>query len=370
MVNVKQLKQSLTSKQIITILQNLGSDVYQQHDNEIIFYSCCHHVVCKDHKPKLYYYIDTHSFFCYSCSSAFDIYSLIETRWHLLNQDCVFADVVNYIINLLGLNYNKFTTDTIIKKTEFSWKTMLEKYDRFGEINPILEVWDRNILRLFDQQYPVEWINEGISVQAMQQFQICYYTLYNQTVIPCFDENNKLIGIRVRNWEPERIKKAKYDSLVTITNYREKNAKKGTDFRFNTSKVLYGLNLNKYAIEHRKIVILAESEKAVLKSTTWYGHNSITVAMFGSSLGEYRKRMLLNYKIDEIIIAPDYDYNDQESYEKWKKKQLKLGYLFKNFCTVSIIINLENIVSYKNNAFDVNQEQFEFLLNKRVNMFI
>lgn len=369
MINLKQLKKELTIEQIVIILNDLGSSVYQQHNTEIIFYSCCHHIDCMAHKPKLYYYIDTHSFFCYSCSSAFDIYSLIQERWNLLNKEFTFTQILQYIIDLLGLNYTHFERVNPVFKSNVSWKQILGKYDRLSSVDAQLKIWDKSILQLFDKWYPIEWINEGISIETMRQFQIGYYNLYNQTVIPCFDEGNNLIGIRVRNWEPEKVKQSKYNSLITVTNYTEKNTEKGTDFKFSTNSVLYGLNFNKYAIESEKVVILTESEKSVLKSATWYGHRSVTLGMFGNHLNEKRKQMILNYQPNEIVIAPDYDYFDDQSYEKWARKQEKFGRMFKNYCKVTIILNQDNIIPFKNNAFDGTKEEFEHLYKQRSDIF-
>lgn len=365
MINTKQLKKELTISQIINLLEVLGSKVYSQSSNYIIFYSCCHHLDCLQHKPKLYYYLDTCSFFCYSCTTSFDIYSLIEERWSLESRQFVFVDIVNYIIQTLHLDYQQFQRVNVSAQTKSTWRNILGKYDRIQSTETSLPCWDRKILNCFDKIYPIEWINEGISIETMQQFNIRYYKLFNQTIIPCFDVDNNLIGIRVRNWKPNI---AKYTSLYTISDYTNSN-KEGTNFKFNTHRVLYGLNFNKYAIEHQKKVILTESEKAVMKGHTWYGHKNITVAMLGSFLNERRKRMILAYEPEEIIIVPDYDYHDIESWEKWVKKQKKLGKMFKNLCKVSIVLNENDIVPYKNNAFDVTQNKFEYLMERRFNMY-
>ena len=67
-INAKKLKRELTIEQIIQIVKSIGGELYSQNNKELIFYSCCHHIDASAHKPKLYYYIDTMSFFCYSCS--------------------------------------------------------------------------------------------------------------------------------------------------------------------------------------------------------------------------------------------------------------------------------------------------------------
>lgn len=366
MLNFKQIKKELSNVQIIKLLEALGSELYQQNDNEIIFYSCCHHLNCIEHKPKLYYYENTHSFFCYSCSNAFDIYSLVQERWNLEGKEFTFISIVQWIFQILDLNYDNFQRINPVFKEHYSWRELLGRYDKLNSVESQLTIWDKRILNDFDEIYPLEWINEGISIKTMKMFQIKYYSLLNQTIIPCYDEQNNLIGIRVRNWKPV---KDKYNSLITVTNYQEKNTDLGTDFKFSTNHILYGMNLNKYAIESKKMLILVESEKAVMKSTEWYEHNSITVAMFGGKLNEKRKRMILEKDIAELVIVPDYDYNDNKSWQKWLKKQRKLGDMFKNFCKVSIVMNENNLVPYKDNAFDIAQKQFEYLFQRRLNMY-
>ena len=68
MVDAKTIKNSLTEDQIKKILNSFGASVFSETENEIIFPSLCHHIDFKNHKAKLYYYKQTKSFYCYSCS--------------------------------------------------------------------------------------------------------------------------------------------------------------------------------------------------------------------------------------------------------------------------------------------------------------
>ena len=249
-VNVKKLKRELTIDQIIQIVNSLGGELYSRNDKELIFYSCCHHIDAHTHKPKLYYYIDTMSFFCYSCSSAFDIISLVETRWKLEGKNFGFIEVLKYIGSI-------------------------GKYQTFDSKGVTLKPLDKRILKFFPRIYPEQWYEQGIGLETMYQFGIGYYEFKNQTVIPCMDIDNNLIGIRVRNWGETH---AKYDVLRVLDDRQ---------FKFSTSYVLYGLNFAKYAIEKCKSVILVESEKAVMQSVTWYGHKSIAVGMFGDNINKF-----------------------------------------------------------------------------------
>lgn len=356
-VNVKKLKRELTTEQIIQIVKSLGGELYSQNDKELIFYSCCHHIDAHAHKPKLYYYIDTMSFFCYSCSSAFDIISLVETRWKLEGKDFGFVEVLKYIGSIAGIDLGSVERTTPISNVNTPWQEILGKYQTFDSKGTALKPLDKRILKFFPRIYPEQWYEQGIGLETMYQFGIGYYEFKNQTVIPCMDIDNNLIGIRVRNWNDTH---AKYDVLRVLDDRQ---------FKFSTSYVLYGLNFAKYAIEKCKSVILVESEKAVMQSVTWYGHKSIAVGMFGDNINKYRRNLLLNLGIDKVIIVPDYDYQEgnAQQYTKWLNKQLKLAKKFEGYCSVEIVLN-DGRVPYKDNIFDVDRKAYEYLFERRVNV--
>lgn len=356
-VNVKKLKRELTIDQIIQIVKSLGGELYSRNDKELIFYSCCHHIDAHTHKPKLYYYIDTMSFFCYSCSSAFDIISLVETRWKLEGKIFGFVEILKYIGSIAGIDLGSVERTTPISNVNTPWQEILGKYQTFDSKGVTLKPLDKRILKFFPKIYPEQWYEQGISLETMYQFGIGYYEFKNQTVIPCMDIDNNLIGIRVRNWGETH---AKYDVLRVLDDRQ---------FKFSTSYVLYGLNFAKYAIEKCKSVILVESEKAVMQSVTWYGHKSIAVGMFGDNINKYRRNLLLNLGVDKVIIVPDYDYpeGNAQQYTKWLNKQLKLAKKFEGYCGVEIVLN-DGRVPYKDNIFDVDRKAYEYLFERRVNV--
>lgn len=350
-INVKKLKRELTTEQIIEIVSHLGGELRSQNNTELIFTSCCHHIDAHNHKAKLYYYIDTHSFFCYSCSSAFDIIALIEARWTLEGKEFCFVDILKYIGEITHIDLGNMKRVTPVKSGNTPWQEILGKYQTFTSTGKTLNPIDKSILKFFPRVYPEDWIEQGIGIETMYQFSIGYYEFQNQTVIPCMDIDNNLIGIRVRNWREDM---PKYDVLRVLDENRV--------FKFSSSYVLYGLNFAKYAIEKYKTVLLVESEKAVMKSVTWYGHNSVAVGMFGDNLNKYRRNLLTELGIDKVVIVPDYDFHQEGDVDwiKWRKKQLKIAKNFEGFCEVQIILN-DGSVPYKDNGFDISQEGFEKL---------
>ena len=356
MINLKKLKSQLTVNDIVHLVKSIGGELYQdnsQQNNQLIFYSCCHHITPMSHKPKLYYYIDTQSFFCYSCSSAYDIISLIEARWKLENKQFNFYDIISYIGTECHIDIGQFNRVTT-KTNCGNWKSILDRYDiTTGNINAN-KIIDKNILELFTKVYPQEWCEEGISVNSMEKYGIRYYSRGNQTIIPCYNMDNNLVGIRVRNWEKND---SKYNSLKTLDRI---------DYKCNTNQLFYGLNYNKYAIEHYKKCVLVESEKAVLQSDTWFGHNSYTIGMFGNALNNFRRDLLLQLDIETVIYAPDYDYKDLKEFKSWYRKQKKLLNKLHNYVNIEVIMDCNNEINYKDNAFDIDKETYLKLYQQRM----
>lgn len=376
-INFRKLKELITENHIVRILHELGSEVAHRNEKEIIFYSCCHHLDCQNHKPKLYYYMESRSFYCYSCGTAFDIISLVQARWTLENRNFTFMEIIYYIMSMAGIEQDSVKRLAPVIKTNTPWQQILGKYQHLETTVNNMKEWDKRILATFPVYYPLEWLEEGIGIEAMEQHHICYYPLKNQTLIPCYDMNNALVGIRVRNWDSQHT--AKYSSLKTVEQFANTVCIKqpdsgwtlGTDFKFSTNQVLYGLNVNRFNIESRKKVVLVESEKAVLKSYTWYGHKSLTVGMFGNHLNLLRRNMLLDLGIDEVIIVPDYDYHevDTPEYKRWMNTNLKLAQLFKGHCRVTILVDDDHLIPYKDNAFDVSKETYEKLYQNRIDVY-
>ena len=79
MIDTNQLKELITDDDIIFILNELGADFVQDDNKQTIFYSICHHPEDSyNHKPKLYWYKNSKTFFCFSCGFQGDIFSLIQ----------------------------------------------------------------------------------------------------------------------------------------------------------------------------------------------------------------------------------------------------------------------------------------------------
>lgn len=133
----------------------------------------------------------------------FNIFTLFERRYKLLGIEYNFyKDIVLKIAN-----GNK------IKKKDTGFYSIYEsKYDRYKidkpEIN--LEVLNPNLLNIYTFAATPEWLNDGISEEVMRLYNIRYCIEQNKIIIPHYDVDNNLIGIRGRALNEEDVAIGKY----------------------------------------------------------------------------------------------------------------------------------------------------------------
>ena len=287
---------------------------------------------------------------------SYDIISLVQTRLSLLKQPCSFLDACQFILDTTNINPDSINR---VKKEGhvYDWSN-LERFVRVRKYGNQLSEYNRNIIDTLPPLYPQAWIDEGISEETMDKYQIRYYERCNQTVIPCFDDEARLVGVRVRNWDKDRVEQAKYMPLVTLD---------GQCYKFNTNQVFYGINYNKPEIERTGKVIIVESEKAVMKLDTYMGRHNIALGMYGSNLGIQRRNQLLKMGVNTVSYVVDNDFIGQDDafFEQWREKIQHFIKLWDGFCRVEIVWDNLGLLGPKENATDRTKEVWEQLWENR-----
>lgn len=355
-VDVKKLKKALTLSHYDTILRELGIPIFSKSNTEWRCWSGEKNRNPMDGSPALVFFPDTKIFIGYTSSRSYDCISLVQTRINLLGQTCSFLDACNWILEKTGLDPTKITkplTNTHV----YDWSE-LERFVRVRKYGNQLPEYNRNIIDTLPTLYPQAWIDEGISEETMAKYQIRYYERCNQTVIPCFDSEARLIGVRVRNWDKDRVEQAKYMPLITLD---------GQCYKFNTNHVFYGINYNKPEIERIGKVIIVESEKAVMKLDTYMGRHNIALGMYGSNLGIQRRNQLIKMGVNTVSYVVDNDFigQDDEFFEQWREKIQHFIKLWDGFCRIEIVWDNLGLLGPKENATDSTKEVWEQLWENR-----
>lgn len=353
-VNTKALKARLTVKDHKKIMQSLGIPIFSENKTQVVYYSGDKHVDALKHSPKLYFYNDTGIYCGYSSGRSYDIISLVQTRLSLLGKESSFMIAIDYILDICEIEESKI--QRVAKPNITDWSG-LEKFITVRNGGNSLPVYDKTVLQELPQQPCEAWIQEGISKETQELFQIGWYGRDWGTTIPVYDNQYNLVGIRCRYWGQSG-ENGKYRPLSLLN---------GTIYKFPTNAVLYGLAQNQYEIERTGTVMIAESEKAVLKLNTWYGSKSTAVAMFGSQLGLQRRNQLIKLGVNHVVLIVDNDATSKSDaeFEQWNQKILKQAELWSGLAQVDVVWDSLGLLEEKENATDKDKATFEKLYEAR-----
>ena len=358
----KVLYEQMTEDDYYIVMRRLGVN---HRGNR--FQSCCHHSNPNDGGYNLAFNPNSKSFMCFSqCSCSYSLLSLVKKHKELVDGKCSTWSAMKFICDQVNIPFNFKEEVKQVNTNIYKWQNSLLKYTKNKNKNIELRVYNKKILNYFPKIYHTDWIDYGISEEVLDKYNIGWYNYKQQITIPCYRQNGDLIGIRVRNMNPEI--DIKYIPLQLLD---------GTEFNFPTNEVFYGENFNWTNVQRTKSVILVESEKTVMKYESWYGaKNNICLGLYGSVLSNAKLKKLLSWNCETFYICLDSDFesieysnNDEKitSYEKFEKKVMNIYNKLKPYAkSVYVIYNnlgFENC--YKYSITDYTREQFEKIWNNK-----
>jgi len=341
------VKDSLTEENILTMLQELGLQPIES-DSKMECLTMCH----GGDSHKLIYYKDTHMFMCYTHCGSMDIFTLLsKVRACSFHEALVFVANRFNIQSIITTGFDGVPNMRPVRIPDFKPKTV--------ELSPLQKL-DDSIMNTFYDMYYDGWLKEGISTRAMDKFEIKYYLLDNQITIPHRNINGDLVGIRVRNLNPEEIEAGRKYIPIFLH---------GKSLRYLNGMNLYGFYQNKEAINRTRKVIIFEAEKSVLKMEDYFPNNNYSVAISGSNMTAYQEKILDdNTDIDEVIVALDKEFQDVDSDEARIYAQ-KINKIYGKMCNrynVSVLWDSEGLLNKKDSPVDQGKEVFERLYRNRL----
>ena len=335
------------------------------------FSAICHEV--DSTKYNLSFDEESRCFYCFSeCNCSYSLLSLIKKRRELLNENSKTIPSLKWLCGELNIEFN-FKEEAQKSNTDrYNWKINLNKYLKGNRQEKILPKYDKKVLEYFPKIYHEDWLDYGISEETMDKYNIRYYPYKNQIVIPCYDHNGNMCGIRIRNMNKELLE------TTDIPKYMPLKMLDGMEYKFPTNLCFYGENFNSQNCQRTKSVILSEGEKSVLKHESWFGsNNNICLGMYGSNLGNEKLKKLVSWGIETYYISLDSDfetiYEDEENgilskdYIKFEEKVMKIAKEIRPYAKKIYVIynnvSLKNF--YKCNMYDGTLEQFHLLWNNK-----
>lgn len=354
-VNLYDIINSITLQDVKHFLESLGVDqiVVNEEKQYLICPTICHNPLHEAESMKLYWYQNNKIFRCYTeCNEAMSIFELYRKYMALNYYNISLEEAENYIKHILQ-------HIIIAEKPANNFNIDFEKY-KYTTNLPRLKEYPKEVLDYFITYHHPSWLKDGITPEVMDKFQIKFWLSQNKIIIPHFDINNRLVGIRGRALEPQEIEECGKYRPIQIGNIL---------YTYPLQFNLYGLNYHKEAINKRKCAIIAEAEKSVMLDEVYYGNLSNTVACCGSSFNKYHISLLTNIvHANEIVIALDKEYDNwrSEQAHKYREKIENMCRKFNHLANFSYIWDFDNLLEEKDSPFDKGKEVFEELFKNRI----
>lgn len=346
MINYQEIIEQLDDERVKKLLDSLEIP-YEDKGDYMLLPTVCHHSHEDEASWKLYYYKNTHIFQCYTECGAMSVFSFLKNYYeaHSIEYNW-YTDIYELI---LGCSY--FNEDT---PNYDAYRSIRNEYDP-KKIRRDLPSYPEGILNIFMKYYPIEWLNDGISKEAMDRFNILYSPSQNKIIIPHYDARGRLVGIRGRALNPEEVDLGMKYMPVQI---------EGKWYSHPLSLNLYGLNITKDNIRATGIAYLFEAEKSVLQLESFDIPNC-GVAVCGSKLNKYALDILVRechpreiiVCFDSEEVGRDYTYFNH-LYEICEK--------YRPYANFSFIYDKERLLDLKDSPTDKGEKIFKRLLEKRV----
>lgn len=347
-MDATDVKNLLSANDIYSLLSDFGGEP-RNGVSVIVSRTCCHNPA-HEGSHKLIYYPDSKSFRCYTGCGSFDVFGLVSK---VLNLE--FSESFRYVCMKFGISYFRNETDDS-ERVDMSFIPKLKRQKEIIQLNTL----DKSILNTYYDLYHHSWIDEGIRKESMKKFGIKYAISDNQIIIPHFDINGGLIGVRARNFNEKLVDDGKKYMPV----YYKKQVLKHP-----TGAALYGLDKTKEQVEKYKAIILFESEKSVMQLDSMIPDMSIGACVSGSSLTYHQVDILNSLDIDEVIVAPDKEFEEigsqEEQFYAHKIRSSFIDKLQSRYRT-SVIWDVEGQLKLKDSPTDRGLETFNKLFQQRI----
>ena len=231
--------------------------------------------------------LDNLSCTIWSKNTKGDIYTILQ-----FNSGQSFSQVHNYLSSL----FDGEEVEEEIKPKKLLFNGFFKQFIGSEQKE---QTYDEIILNEYKQISNVRFIEDNISARTQRKFNIMYDYKSQYIMIPWYNCECKLVGVRGRNNDDDSVA----PRYMTFHSF-----KKG-DY-------LYGYNVNREEILKRRSVILVESEKATMQLYDMDIKNAVSVGSHTLTPQQIRH---LKFDVDEIIIAFDKDVTREELIKECKK---------------------------------------------------
>lgn len=303
------------------------------------YYFCCCPFHNNDDTPSLCVYPTSNKWYCFGCGAGSSVYD-----WIMQKQDKSFSEALQIVCDMTGDDIGDY-----VESESLAFLKQLKKQKSANAIQENIRKtldFTEDYLNKYSDELPEEWIDEGMTEEALRFYNIRIDHNSNRIVYPVLDADGNFIGVKGRT----RIKAYKELGLSKYINYQ----------KIGTIDYFQGWQQALLEIKNKKAVVIFEGIKSCIKAYGWGITN--TVASETAALSDGQLRLLIKTGIPEIIIAWDSDQKTQDIIRDPKIQMLK------KFSSVSIIENKDGLLGDKEAPVDQGERVFRELYERRVRL--
>lgn len=346
MIDYEGIIEDLKDEDVFHLLEELGAEPIDK-EAYIICKTICHNEDTEDASQKLYYYKNSHMFYCYTNCGSMSIFKLLKSYYEARQYTYDwYNDIFQVVLNCSA--YKAAGT------SRAAYKSQRDNYAP-KKVRKDLPTYPEGILDVFVKHYPVEWLNDSISKEAMDKYNIKFSISQNKIIIPHYDVNGELVGIRGRALNPQEVENVGKYAPVWI---------EGKCYSHPLSLNLYGLNMNKENIKKSGACFIFESEKSVLQCEGFEMQN-YAVASCGSNINKFQIDLLMRTCAPRYITVC-FDREEEAGSDKYFTKLWNMCKKYTNYCSMSFVYDRNGITKMKASPSDEGEEKFIKLVEERV----
>lgn len=304
---------------------------FTRHSGDSWYCSCPLHV---DKTPSLAVNEKENYFYCFSCGKGGDIIDWMRTY-----EGLSWEAAVEKLSKLTGTEikeYKQCESLNVFKKI----KALTERKEK----KKVRVYLDAESYEKYSDELPQEWLDEGISAEAMKRFNIRVDKSSNRIVYPVYDADYRYICPKGR---------------TRYVNYKEMGLNKYINYsKIGTTDFFVGMKENHEAIAKHNKIIVFEGIKSVMKAYDW-GYD-YCVAAETSMLNEDQVKLLLKLGVKEVTIAFDSDVDIKKITESTR--------MLRRFTTVYVIRDRNHLLKEKEAPVDEGKDVFEQLMRERIRL--
>lgn len=300
-------------------------------------------IKCPFHKgddtPSLCIYPGSQTWHCFGCGAGGDIYEWIKRKEHV-----TFAEAVQKISDTVGIEIHPYVENKTM--TFFKSLQKIEEPPKKSEIKRNVLDWNKDYFNKYVNEPPQEWIDEDMTIEALNEYNVRVDKSTNRIVYPVLDVDGNFIGIKGR---------------TKIGNYKALGIQKYMNYtRIGTVDYFQGWQQALEEIQQHKPLIIFEGVKSCIKAWGWGIKN--TVASETANISDGQLEILIRAHLPEVIIGWDTDQPLQEIASHPKIQMLK------KFTRVSVINDTNHLLGEKMAPVDKGERVFRDLYERRVKL--